>query len=258
MICQLRGIGFSAGGRKILEDVDLDLERGCLTVIAGPNGSGKSTLLRIAAGLLRPHSGTVLAGEKKEDLFSMNPERAARFRAYAPQDTPSVSFSLFEFVSLGRLPWRGEQPAQTRSVVTAALHLVGIESLLDQSVSSLSGGERQRGSIARVLAQTPELAFLDEPVSAQDWGHAVQMADLFAGLCRRGLSLCMVTHDLNLAAMYADRILLLANGRKIAFGLPEDILQSDLLSSVYDCRITVDRHPETHVLRVFPVGKCAQ
>ena len=234
-------VRFRVDGHAILDDVSLHAVPGQLTALLGPNGAGKSTLLAIAAGDLRPTSGTVmLAGRALRDW----PARAlARQRAVMPQDhAVRFGFSVREVVAMGRLPHPPDPEADAR-IIGQALASADIEALAARDVQTLSGGESARTTFARVLAQRTPLLLLDEPTAALDLHHQERLMHAIRGLVAEGACVLVVMHDLNLAARHADRIVLLDRGRIAADGAPHEVLRADTIERVYRQRVSVLAHP---------------
>lgn len=239
---ELSGITVSVEGRDLLHGVDLTLHPGQITAIIGPNGAGKSTLLSVAAGQLRVSSGRVMLGERESHRVPA-PE-AARRRAVMPQDSAvAFSFTVEEVVEMGRTPWR-KLRANDDAAVASALELTGLTGLADRDVTTLSGGERQRAALARVIAQaTPvsegSVILLDEPTSAMDVAHAEATLALMRELASRGAAVGVVLHDLDAAASYADRLVLLDRGRVRAAGTVDEVCDAAVLSEVYGTQVEV-------------------
>jgi iron complex transport system ATP-binding protein len=234
--------------RAVLAGVDLRLDAGHILAVIGPNGAGKSTLLRVAAGVLRPSAGRALLAGR--DLREFAPRERARQIAVVPQEGP-IPTGLFvrEMVSLGRTPYSRlllGPTAQDRAAVTWALEAAGIEELADRFFDELSGGERQRVILARALAQQPRLLLLDEPTANLDLHHQVAMLELVRGLSRdHGLAVLAAVHDLQLAALYCDRVALLNAGQIVSQGPPEAVLTAPLLLETFGQRVVLSAHP-TH------------
>ena len=232
----------------ILDGVSLTASPGELVMVAGPSGSGKSTLLRVLAGIIQPDAGNLHIGHPLRPLAAYTARERARFMAFLPQEGGAEHpFSVRETVMLGRAPWQSFQGyacERDRELVQTAMELLDVASLADCRVASLSGGEKQRVLLARVLCQTPQLMLLDEPTSAQDYGQQIRVMETLTTLCAsHDLAVIMVTHDLNLAAMYAHRLLLLSHGQGVAQGLPFDVLTAARLEAIYHCSFIVDEHP---------------
>lgn len=234
------------GGRPVLQEISFHVRRGEFLAVVGPNGSGKSTLVRALCGALRPHSGQVMLDGR--EVHRMGARERARHLAVVAQETAvEFDFAVREVVALGRiphlLPLRGET-AHDRAAVERALAMTNTAHLADRLITRLSGGERQRVMVARALAQEPSLLILDEPTAHLDIAHQVELLDLTRRLNRRdGLTVVTVLHDLNLAAQYADRLLMLKEGRRYAEGAPADVLTEANLLAVYGSRVKVIRHP---------------
>ena len=230
------------GGRSIVEDVTLSVDPGALVCLVGPNGAGKTTLLRALAGEIEPTRGAVsLAGRSPSDLSI--PDRA-QIRAFLAQvDRADIPYATRTVVGFGTHLSTLDGPAQT-AIIDRAMTDMEIGHIADRRVGSLSGGERRRVAIARTLAQDADVVILDEPTDSLDLGHADLVLAHLAGLARSGRTVVASSHDLNLAARHADRILVIDAGRIVADGSPADVLDERLLSSVYRCTVRVTRHPD--------------
>ncbi|MEU0723670.1 ABC transporter ATP-binding protein [Streptomyces sp. NPDC006140] len=233
-------VGRRADGRLILDGVVLAPETGSTVGLLGPNGSGKSTLLRLLAGLIAPTAGVVtLDGTPLGDL----PRRtvARRLAVVEQQSDTQVELSVEDVVRLGRVPHRRAwTPASAgdEKAVRAALERTGLADRAGQPWQTLSGGERQRVQIARALAQEPRELLLDEPTNHLDIHHQL---DLLALIAHLPLTTVVALHDLNLAAMYCDRVVVLSAGRVVASGTPGDVLTEGLIAEVYGVRAAVSR-----------------
>ena len=232
----------------ILEGISLQAAPGELVMVAGPSGSGKSTLLRVLAGIVKPDAGNIQIGHPLRALSTYTDRERARFMAFLPQEGSRENpFSVRETIMLGRAPWQplhGRACERDRALTRHVMELLDIVPLADSRVASLSGGEKQRVLLARVLCQTPKLMLLDEPTSAQDYGQQIRIMETLRELCAsQDLAVLMATHDLNLAAMYAHRILLINHGQSVAQGTPRDVLTSARLETIYHCPFIVDEHP---------------
>ena len=252
----VRSVGFAyRRDAPVLRDLSFDVQRGRLANILGPNGSGKSTLLRILVGLLAPGSGEVRLGGA---LLADYPRAAlARRVGYVPQETAQATgFTVLETVLLGRSPHTGalgfEVPGDWYAA-RQALHLTDTEPFAERSLDELSGGERQRGIIARALAQEPELILLDEPTAFLDIKHQHAIYGLLRRLVREGgKTVLCVSHDVNLAAAYADDLVLMDHGHVAAAGKPEEVLRAEILSPVYEMPIEVRKDKATGRPYVMP------
>lgn len=220
-----------------LRDVSLFLARASMTALIGANGSGKSTLIRLLAGLLRPSSGSILLeGTPFEDW---QPKARARRIAYVPQTTSlTFPFQAIDVALSGRTPhaprFRFESP-RDRVVAMEALEAAGAAHLAERPLTTLSGGERQMVILARALAQEPGLLLLDEPASSLDLKHRAALIRTLARLrSERGLSVVMITHDLQWTGSFFDQIVALREGEVAAQGSPDEILREPILREVYD------------------------
>jgi iron complex transport system ATP-binding protein len=254
----LEQIVFSYGPIRALDGVSMAVGEGEFFVVAGPNGSGKSTLLKILCGLERPQSGRAeLLGRP---ISAYRRKERSRLMAYLPQTVPlDFPFTALEVVLMGRHPHVGLLHIEGRDDVDKALEAMArtdVAHVKDRPVTALSGGERQRVFLAQALCREPRLLVLDEPTAALDPAHQVRLMDLLEDLRReRGLTVIMVSHDINLAAMYGDRVLLLKHGRAVCQGPPEDVFTFQTLEETYGCVVLVDKSPLGRFPRVTPVPK---
>lgn len=233
---------------------ELDIHAGEHLAIIGPNGAGKTTLLRAAAGILQPENGTIrLEGT---DLTRLDRRTAARSIGYLPQDLSSDSdYRVEELVMLGRyphLPAFGKPGEHDRAAVEESLHATEADNLRNRRLSHLSGGERKRAFLASVLAQNPRVLLLDEPAASLDLHRQVHFFRLLTRLVRSGMGVVTVTHDLNLASLFSDRILLLKVGQSVAQGTPDEVLVPAHLESIYGADIWLGKHPQGERPVVLP------
>ncbi|MEU4659708.1 ABC transporter ATP-binding protein [Streptomyces sp. NPDC023723] len=247
-------VGRRAGGRLVVDGVSLAPRPGETVGLLGPNGSGKSTLLRLLAGVLRPAAGVVTLDGRP--LAEVGRRTAARRLAAVEQHTDTqTELTVRDVVALGRIPhrrpWAAGSAADARAVA-AALDRTGLTGRAGQSWHTLSGGERQRAQIARALAQEPRELLLDEPTNHLDIQHQLDLLELVVSL---PVTTVVALHDLNLAAMYCDRVLVLSEGRAVAEGVPADVLTPSLIERVYGVRAEVTDghgHPVIRFLRRPP------
>ncbi|EKX64035.1 ABC transporter ATP-binding protein [Streptomyces ipomoeae] len=238
-------------GKVIVDGVTLALRPGETVGLLGPNGSGKSTLLRLLAGVLAPTAGVVtLDGCPLPEVGRRaTARRIATVEQHAHTQT---ELTVRDVVALGRVPHRRAWTpvsAADAEAVTAALERTGLTDLADRSWHTLSGGERQRAQIARALAQEPRELLLDEPTNHLDIQHQLDLLDLVVSL---PVTTVIALHDLNLAAMYCDRLLVLRDGHAVAEGTPADVLTPPLIKEVYGVHAEVtteDNHPVIRFLR---------
>lgn len=247
------------GARPVLRDVSLRVEAGEVLALVGPNGAGKSTLVRAASGVILPSAGRVLLDGF--DLARLKPDARARRTATVPQAARLPdAFTVGQTVLMGRTPylplWASESHRDCE-VAWAAMVQAAVEPLADRRVDELSGGEVQRVLIARALAQEPGVLLMDEATAHLDLKHQMAMLDLVRRLAgERGLAVLVTLHDLNQAALYADRLALLIEGRIAATGCPDEVLTSEQLSAAYGTRVSVSRHPVHGTPLVAPERLC--
>jgi iron complex transport system ATP-binding protein len=230
------------GGATVLRGVDLSVAEGEWVTVIGPNGAGKSTLLRAVGGLLTPSAGSVsLCGTP---LTRLRRRARARLVATVAQD-PVVppGMVVFDYVLLGRTPYvppLGRESAADLAAVRDVLGRLDLDAFADRELETLSGGERQRVFLARALAQGATLLLLDEPTSALDIGHQQEVLELVDRMRRdHGLTVLATMHDLSVAGSYADRLVLLAEGRVVASGRPREVLTEELLAAHYRAHVRV-------------------
>lgn len=256
-ILEVQDITCAYDGRPVLEELCLAIRAGEILALIGPNGVGKTTLLRALARLLEPRTGSVLlAGQ---DLWRMSPRKVARRLGLAPQASDgSWPITVERAVSLGRAPHRGwllPFSAEDRATVERVLQQTGLDNLRERRVTELSGGEQRRVILARVLAQEPEVLLLDEPTAHLDLKYQTEILEIVCRLAHADeLAVVISLHDLNLAALYADRLALLSEGQLVAVGRPAEVLTPERLSQVYGVSVVVTRHPVSGTPLVMPVA----
>lgn len=229
------------GGRRVLDGVDVVVHAGEVVALVGPNGAGKSTLLGVLSGDLTPDGGDVRIDGTP--LRSLPPAVLARMRAVQMQESRiAFAFTTHEVVEMGRAPWRRHSSVvEDDAVIAAAIADTELQPLVEQRYPTLSGGEKARTAFARVLAQTTPVLLLDEPTAALDIRHQEATLRRARHAAREGAAVAVVLHDLSLAAAYADRMVLLADGAVRADGTPEAVCDPDLLSTVYRYPVSVQR-----------------
>ncbi|MFI9843327.1 ABC transporter ATP-binding protein [Nonomuraea sp. NPDC051941] len=246
------------GDREVVSDVSLQVRRGEWLAIIGPNGAGKSTLLKAVMGLVA-HRGEVTLDSRP--AARLKPRERARLLAYAPQ-TPALppDMTVFDYALLGRtpyIPYLGRESAHDREVTAGVLERLDLTALAMRRAGELSGGERQRVVLARALAQEAPVLLLDEPTTALDLGHQQQVLELVDRLRRAdGLTVVTTLHDLTVAGLYADSLLLLAGGRAVASGKPAQVLTEPLVGRHFDAHVKIepgpDGRPVVHLVRGGP------
>jgi iron complex transport system ATP-binding protein len=246
-------VTFTYPGRDVpaVNAVDLAVAAGEMLALLGPNGSGKSTLLRLLLGALRPHAGSVRLLDRAVTEWPRD-EVARAVGVVTQAEEFAFPLTVRELVAMGRYPhlgaWRSEGAAD-RTAIDRALQLCELTALTDRSVLELSGGERQRARVARALAQEPRTLLLDEPAASLDIAHEMTLLELLARLRDDGVTIVIVTHNLNSAARYADRLVLLDGGRVAAAGPPAAVLTSDIIETVYHWPVLIrDEDGAPHVI----------
>ena len=253
----IRAIDLTAGygDRAVLHGVSIEVHAGELLAIVGPNGAGKSTLLRILGGALRPWSGTVELEGRPLDEYDRR-AIARRLAMVAQENLVAFRFTVLEIVLMGRAPHLGAFHFETRhdlAIAHAALERFDLIGLARRPIQELSGGERKRVFLARALAQEPRVALLDEPTAFLDLRH---VAEIFARLrelrLERGMAVIATLHDLNAAALHADRVLLMKDGAVAGYGTPDEVFTTDNLRAVYETEVHIGRNPANGALTVLP------
>ena len=246
-VLQGRGLTFvhPRAEEPAVREVSLSVAPGQLLAVAGPNGAGKSTLLRLLSGALSPHAGEVRLDERALDDLS-DRERARAIAVVPQSESSPFPVTVREMVGMGRYthlgPWE-RAGSRDDAVVERALERCMVTPFAERQLGELSGGERQRVRIARALAQEAPILLLDEPTAGLDLRFQMELFHLLRELRADGLALLLVTHDLNLAARFADRLLLLDRGRAEAIGPPAEILSRETLEAVYEWPLRLVPHP---------------
>jgi iron complex transport system ATP-binding protein len=248
-----REISFRYTDQWVIRDLSFHADQGDFWGIIGPNGSGKTTLLKILYGLFNPQRGTVLVDG--EELRRMQRPDIAKKIAVVPQDHQiDFPFTSLEVVLMGRSPYLGRLQFETRhdfEVAQRAMELTETLPFAQRPINELSGGERQRILIARAVAQEPEIMLFDEPTSSLDINHQVEFYELISRLNReKNLTILTVSHDINLASEYCQKIILLKEGRIFKTGNPREVVIEGHIRQVYGSRVLVDQNPVTGSPRI--------
>ncbi|QNK54928.1 ABC transporter ATP-binding protein [Paenibacillus sp. PAMC21692] len=254
MELSLNNISYSVPGKRILQNINESFKPGRFYGIIGPNGVGKSTLLKLLSGIEKPEQGEARLDGR--DISAIPRKELARDVAVLQQGgLAPVGFTVKEIVRMGRFPyqsWLGGESADPEPLINEALESMGLTGLQHRRLHQLSGGERQRVALAKLMVQQPRILLLDEPTTYLDIGYQLQLLDnVRAWQKSEGLLVIAVLHDLNLAAMYADELLALHDGKVLARGVPDAVLQPDLIETMYETRATIIRHPELDVPQVM-------
>ena len=244
-ILQAQQLDIGYGDTRIVQALSFSPPPGKVTALIGPNGCGKSTLLKAFARILTPQSGTLsLDGQAYAQL---SPRELARKIAFLPQVLPiPEGVSVRQLVAYGRSPhnslW-GRLSGADRSSVDQALQRMELEALAERPLSDLSGGQRQRAWLAMVLAQDAAIVLLDEPTTYLDISHQVELLDLMRQLSAEGKTVITVLHDINQACRYADHLAVMQAGRLVASGTPDEVLDAELVSRVFEVQVQIMREP---------------
>ena len=252
----IKNLNYAYGDTSVLNRLSFEIRQKDFFIIIGPNGSGKTTSLKLFAGILKTTPGRI-------DLFdnpisSYSRRALARRIAFVPQTIPvDFPFTVFEVVLMGRAPHLGmlglEQDKDLK-IAGQVMAITGIDHLADRRLFQLSGAERQRVFIARAICQGSQMILLDEPTASLDLAHQTRVMDLMSRLkAEKDITIVMVSHDVNLAAMYGSHLLLLKAGDIVARGLPDEVLTYETLEQAYECPLLVDESPLGRFPRITPV-----
>ncbi len=253
---KVEGLSYAYETTAVLSGLSFDVKKGEFFIVIGPNGSGKSTLMKALSGLLRPKQGKIRIMGRP--ILQYSRSALARSVAYLPQVSGlDFPFKVFDVVLFGRSPHQGIFGlASTKDMDMAqqAMVFTHVDHLAHRSLDRLSGGERQRVFIARAICQEPEIIILDEPTASLDIAHQLRIMDLMEKMkIEKKVTVIMVSHDVNLAAMYADTLMLINQGRLVKCGLPRDVLTCETLEAAYGCPLLVDDNPLGNHPRVTAV-----
>ena len=252
MILEARNISFAFQKKPILQELSLVLEPGKLTVITGPNGSGKSTLIHLLGGAFTPQRGEILLEGRNLETFS-HVERACRLGVLTQEKLPALDFSVSERIMLGRfalLPRLSSPGERDKAAVEESMKLLQVEHFAGTPCNQLSGGEYQKVLIAALLARETPVMLLDEPTSALDPAGARHTLEILTRK-KASAAVAVVTHDLSLAAAFADELILVKEGRFYASGAPEKVLTQENIKAVYGCGSEILRTPSGTTAVVF-------
>lgn len=242
----IENISAGYGRRLVLENVTVKAAEGEFIGLIGPNGCGKTTLLRVISGVLAFETGCVLIDGRESKTISRR--SLAKTMASLSQDISlDLSFTVRQITLMGRSPHLsrfGRETSKDLRIAEEAMALADVRHLADRLITEISGGERQRALIAMCLAQQPKILLLDEPTSHLDIAHQLSALDLIRKLNRKtAMTVMAVFHDLNLAAEYCDKLLVLDRGRIEAFGTPENVLTTDMILKVYGAKVRIEQNP---------------
>ena len=255
---EAQNISIKYGERTAVDGVSLRAEPGRVISILGPNGAGKSTLLRALNGSIAPSRGEVLLDQKPLTSYARR-VMARRIAVVAQEADLRFPVTVFEFVLGGRYAWAsasawGWESERDIAIAQTAIAETELNEFESRLMNELSGGERQRAVLARALATEAKIFLLDEPTANLDLAHQATMLRLIRSRCDKdGSAAVVVTHDVNLAAEFSNQVMLMKDGRTIAFGESREVLTEELLKQVFGLRVLVDAHPVSGAPRVTPV-----
>lgn len=249
---QIKNLNFSYAAKKILKDINLEINSGEFVGIIGPNGSGKTTLLKNICQVLKPAKGTILIDGRTD----YGPKELAQKLAVVSENGPvNFDFTVLEVVLMGRAPFlRRFQREGKEDVEIAKRSMEATDTLqfMERPITQLSAGERQRAFIAQCLAQTPKIILLDEPTNYLDIKHKIKIFNFFSSLNKeKGITILSILHDLNLASRYCDKLILMSNGKIFASGNTEDVLTITNIQKVYGVEVVIKRNETTNRLIIL-------
>ena len=254
---KVKDVEFSYASVPILKNVCIELAASEMLSVVGPNGAGKSTLLRCIDRILKPQKGSILLDG--QEIKKMSRMELAKKMGYIPQSTTQIfSATVFDVVLIGRRPhisWRSSD--EDTEKVLEILQLLNIEEFAMRDINELSGGQQQKVFIACALTQEPDVLLLDEPTSNLDIRHQLEVMDIIKNIViEKGIAAIMAIHDLNLAARYADKIIMMNSGKIFSAGNPTSVLTPENIKHVYGVESEVmDKRGRPHIVPIRPVGK---
>ena len=254
----VKNLSHSFGETLVLKNISFRVPQRDFFIIIGPNGSGKTTLMKVISGILKPQNGELKILNRPIDQYHR--KALAKTIAFVPQMTfADFPFTVTEIVLMGRSPYLGVLGLEQENdleVANQAIAFTDLGNLAHRKLDQLSGGEQQRVFIARAICQEPDIILLDEPTASLDLAYQVRIMDLMEKLkTEKGITVVMVSHDVNLAAMYADHLMLLHKGQVVCQGLPDEVLTYKTLEETYGCTLLVDESPLGNFPRVTLVPR---
>ncbi|RAV28325.1 heme ABC transporter ATP-binding protein [Sinomicrobium soli] len=254
---RVESVSYKVNGRYLLKDITFSIRKGEIVAVIGANGAGKSTLMKILCREKKPTEGRVVYDGKNLDAYTAR-ELAGKRSTFYQQNTVSLAFTAEEIVRMGRYTSTAKDKRADSIALSETMKICGISHLAGRSMLTLSGGEQQRVHLARVLAQVWDhknaLLLLDEPVSAMDMLYQHQTLGIVNALAGKGYMVVCVLHEINMAAQYTDRIIMLKEGRKWWDGTPEEVLTTRNIYSAFGLHTSVQTDPRTLITKVSPSG----
>ncbi len=256
MILKVKNVSFSYDSIEALKGISFEAEEGKILGIIGPNGSGKTTLLKCINKVLKPREGIVFLDDI--NLATLNQKEIAQKIGVVPQFSSRFPFTVFDTVLMGRFPYLkrfSREKKEDFDIVEECLNLCGISHLAERLITEISGGEYQKVIIARALAQRPQVLLLDEPTLHLDINYQIEILELLKSLAKKkNLIVIMVSHDLNLAARFSDKILILKEGKIFKAGLPDEVFTPSVLKEVYGIEVEVLKDKITNSVNIIPIS----
>ena len=257
MELNVNGINFNYESVKALDDVSFEVKEGEVLGVVGPNGSGKTTLLKCINMILKPNVGTVLIDGKS--ILKYSRREIAKDIGVVPQDsTIQFPFTVFDIVLMGRAPHLGRLKGETAKdleIARNAMKITNTLHLADRLIDEISGGEKQRVIIARALTQEPKILLLDEPTLHLDINHQLEVLELVRKLSKKNkLIVVFVSHDLNLANRYCDRLILLNSGKIYSIGRPRNVLTNSHIKEVYGIEVEISYNKKIKAFNIVPIS----
>ena len=254
----VENLNYAYGSQFVLRDLSFSVSQSEMFIVIGPNGAGKTTLIKLMIGIAKIQSGQIEILQSPLEDYSQ--KRLAQVSAYVPQGLPvGFPFTVEETVLLGRAPHQkvlGLASQNDLEIAQQAMTFTEVSHLARRKLDQLSGGEQQRVLIARALCQQPQVILLDEPTASLDLSHQIRIMDLMEKLkIEKGMTVVMVSHDVNIAAMYGDQLLLLKAGEIVRMGPPHAVLNFETLEETYNCKLLVDTSPLGNLPRVTLVPR---
>ena len=249
----VENLSYAYGSQSVLQNLSFTVPQGEVFIVIGPNGAGKTTLIKLLVGIIKTQKGLIEILQSPLEDYS--PKSLAQVTAYVPQGLPvGFPFTVEETVLLGRSPHQkvlGIASQKDLEIAQQAMMFTEVAQLARRKLDQLSGGEQQRVLIARAICQQPQVILLDEPTASLDLSHQIRIMDLMERLkAEKGVTVVMVSHDVNLAAMYGDQLLLLKAGEIVCMGSPTEVLNFKTLEETYNCKLLVDNSPLGNLPRV--------
>lgn len=257
LILEVENLHFSYGNNEVLRGISFSIERPTIFGIIGANGSGKTTLIKNISGYLRSNSGIVKIFGKEIERYTR--KERAQIIGYVPQDIPfDFDFTAYDIVMMGRLPYLGRfqrESSKDRDIVKKAMVTTDTWDFREKTLRELSGGERQRVYIARALAQEAKVLLMDEPVAHLDIRYQLEILSIVRDLVKKGITCIIVLHDINLASLFCDDVLILKRGKVLVKGKPEDVIREDIIKEAFNIDVKVIIEEESKKPFVIPLRK---